>query len=259
MITSCNGLSDTALCQELFETGMFFKTDKTSYGWQGVVLSGVCGIICCGLYVWLRKREAHLIAGNADKANEMFLHVYGKVIRVYLLLVLLTGVVYGIFAVCLALKSLDLPVSFLSALLSTLPSTQMILILSLFTKNTISDRAFWRAVIHAGIYAGICYPGHIIGYICYSTKLSGVLHLGLDIVIVLFTIFLWCRQWGYFWARKSIIMKYSFMVVIIEAFQTVNGKYFIKHLTPFFFFVKWEGGDRKRVLFFFFFFLKKKN
>ena len=209
--------SNDSVCDTLYKSYIFFSRDNNGYIIQQIILSILSIIIILCLYYWLYSRQQHINRGNIDKANGIFLHVYRNIIIIYIIIMSIQFILLLIYIFLIDITKIIKIDSLLNIILYsfiyTLSIFQFSLIMFLFTKNTLSLRAFYRSIKLSLPFSILCYIFYVLSY--YFNKVSSISLLILYIFLLFCCLLLLFRQCSYHWPRKSIINRYVLLIIII--------------------------------------------
>ena len=180
--------------------------------------------------ITIQRNTMQTTQGKVEKADSMHLHVYRRLIIIYVILVLIQ------LSICV----LDIIMSELHANVSNddfgvyqiitrgttvvIPNTQMALVAFLYTKNTLSKKAFEQG-------CKLAVPFSIVWFVAEMLSLDrkikrttpSWIHIIIDVVFLLFCLSIVIRQCQHGWLRRNIVLWYIFIVVIIVASDLTNS------------------------------------
>eukprot|EP01083_Nonionella_stella_P302914 1046287_1 len=208
-----------SFCSLMYKSHLVFEENNSGYRIQQIVfLIWAILLIALSCY-WLYSRQQHIIKGNIFEANTSFLRVYRNVIGIYIFLMSIQLLSLLVYLILLSDHTTHSIIFYaLYSLLYTLPIYQWIFVMFLFSKNTLSQRAFYRAIYISLPLSTICYIFEVVSNIsdhALPQSIASVALLVLHMAVLCCGVLILLRQFQYHWIRKRIINRYVFCVICI--------------------------------------------
>lgn len=233
VIYGCIQVKNTPFCQTLYSSSIANDPDNNDPRIILWVLSLVGAFIVLFFWLWIRRRDKQFESGNVDQANKSFLYIYKFLIYIYISLVavqtvLMTLEVSLIYA---KVQYSNFFISLIQSLILTIPHFQMALIAFLFTKNTLSTKAFTRALKIAIPYALLTFIVCLLDERQWLSNVSNddistsaILRVVIDLMFECACMFIVCRQCQYSWKVNIIYICYPrthFKYLLLSTLYTV--------------------------------------
>lgn len=185
---------DYSLCNAMQKAPFFFaRDDSQNHAILQISLSLISCIIVAAGYLWLRRRSALFNAGKFADANALFIPVYRQVIIIYISVMVILFFT-SIFHLITSSHESSLTHAIISTIAVVLPQWQIALIVFLFSKNTISQRAFTRGLKISIPFGIIWYTTRLLSIDPFSYEQSDIVQLFIDFLFMFCCILLFYRQ-----------------------------------------------------------------
>ena len=202
-------VTDTAFCNALYRSALINEphSEKTRIIEWILCLTGA--FIVLFFWLWIRRRDKQFESGHVDYANRQFLYIYKFLIYIYISLVSVQTGLMTLEVILVEWGNIEYTnffISLIQSLVLTIPHFQMALIAFLYTKNTLSAKAFTRALKITIPYALLTFIVSLLDERAWLTSVSranvstsSILRVVIDLMFECACMFIVCRQCQYSW------------------------------------------------------------
>jgi len=222
---------DTKFCNALYNTAITNEPDSQRAYIILWILCLIGAFIVLIFWCWVRQRHKQKALGHVDQANRSFLYIYKFLLYIYMALVGAQTILMTLEVMLIEIFAVSFDnffISLIQSVILTIPHFQMALIAFLYTKNTLGAKAFTRALKIAIPYALLTFIVCLLDERSLLTNVSGdkisisaVMRVIIDLLFECACMFIVCRQCQYQWKRKTVILRYLIVVMILTGFVFV--------------------------------------